>query len=144
MKNEPIHPCHYLAHRFQENILLLGDAAGHTNPLSGGGIPAAIYGGILAAKTIEKHWEEGEPLIDFQKRWEESNFGQASKICLDIQKTYLRLLNKGRFDLLLKRGDKQEISSLKELFYLGLKMPRESLRYGLKLKSFYKYYKYCW
>jgi len=36
------------------NWILIGDAAGHVDPISGGGILYALWGGELAAKAIER------------------------------------------------------------------------------------------
>jgi digeranylgeranylglycerophospholipid reductase len=45
---------------YGDGILVVGDAAGHTNPITGGGVHAALEGGKIAAKTIAKAYEVGD------------------------------------------------------------------------------------
>ena len=50
-------------------VMLVGDAAGQVKATTGGGI---IFGGacaIVAAESISKHLERGEPLERYDKRW---------------------------------------------------------------------------
>jgi geranylgeranyl reductase family protein len=47
-----------------QNLILIGDAAGHVSPISGGGIAYALLDGELAAETIA----EGHPEL-FNERW---------------------------------------------------------------------------
>ncbi|MEM0466923.1 MAG: NAD(P)/FAD-dependent oxidoreductase [Candidatus Thermoplasmatota archaeon] len=51
------------------NILLVGDAAGHTNPVTKGGIRPGMNAGRLAAVAILK----GDPLL-YERRWRVSPF----------------------------------------------------------------------
>ncbi len=128
-----------------ERVLLIGDAAGHTNPISGGGIPAAIFGGILAAKVIKEHFEKKVPLTNFQKEWWRSNFGKATTISLKAKKIFFEQLKKDGFNLLLERAGDREINKVMDLFYLALKMPLLDVLMSLMvLRSFLKYYKYAW
>ena len=46
------------------NWILIGDAAGHVDPISGGGILYALWGGELAAEAIESN-----DLKSFDKKW---------------------------------------------------------------------------
>jgi geranylgeranyl reductase family protein len=48
------------------NWVLIGDAAGHVDPISGGGILYALWGGQLAANAIERN-----NLKSFDKTWKE-------------------------------------------------------------------------
>jgi geranylgeranyl reductase family protein len=52
------------------NWILIGDAAGHVDPISGAGILYALWGGELAAQAIES-----KNLKSFDKKWKEA-FGQ--------------------------------------------------------------------
>jgi digeranylgeranylglycerophospholipid reductase len=56
----------YTADRF----LLCGDAAHHTNPLTGGGIMAGIVGGETAAAWIDKGFKAGDLSATFLKGYE--------------------------------------------------------------------------
>ncbi len=49
------------------NWILIGDAAGHVDPISGGGILYALWGGELAAQAIQKN-----DLKTFDKAWREA------------------------------------------------------------------------
>ena len=55
------------------NIMLVGDAAGQTNPITGGGIPQAIIcgkiAGKIAAQAIQK--EDFEILKQYETKWRE-------------------------------------------------------------------------
>jgi digeranylgeranylglycerophospholipid reductase len=56
--NAGIIPFHYLVNKYvKDNILLVGDAAGLTNPTTGGGIHAALFSGKLAGEIIVKALE---------------------------------------------------------------------------------------
>jgi geranylgeranyl reductase family protein len=48
------------------NWILIGDAAGHVDPISGGGILYALWGGELAAQAIEN-----KDLQSFDEKWKE-------------------------------------------------------------------------
>jgi digeranylgeranylglycerophospholipid reductase len=47
-----------------DDWILIGDAAGHVDPISGGGILYALWGGVLAAQAIK----DNDPL-SFDKKW---------------------------------------------------------------------------
>lgn len=55
----------YSADRFA----LVGDAAHHTNPLTGGGIMAGLVGGELLAKWIDKGFKAGDLSAAFLRRY---------------------------------------------------------------------------
>ena len=54
---------------FRENVVLVGDAARHTDPLTGGGIMHALIGGKSAGESIAESLEEND--ISLLKRYEE-------------------------------------------------------------------------
>ena len=57
----------------KDNIMLVGDAAGQTNPITGGGIAQAVIcgkiAGKIAAQAIQK--EDIEMLNDYENEWRE-------------------------------------------------------------------------
>ncbi|PIY31769.1 MAG: NAD(P)/FAD-dependent oxidoreductase [Candidatus Infernicultor aquiphilus] len=57
----------------KDNIMLVGDAAGQTHPITGGGIAQAVICGKIAGKiaacAIQK--EDIEMLIDYEKEWKD-------------------------------------------------------------------------
>ncbi|PIU41549.1 MAG: hypothetical protein COS99_04860 [Candidatus Omnitrophica bacterium CG07_land_8_20_14_0_80_42_15] len=66
---------------FYDRILVIGDAAGHTNPLTGGGIPVALYDGVLAGEIAVEAIKAGKVnskfLHKYQRQWDRSPFGKA-------------------------------------------------------------------
>ncbi len=65
----------YSADRF----LLTGDAAHHTNPLTGGGIMAGLVGGETAAKWIDKGFKAGDLSVAFLKGYEQECWARFGK-----------------------------------------------------------------
>jgi len=65
----------YTADRF----LLSGDAAHHTNPLTGGGIMAALVAAETAAKWIDKGFKAGDLSKTFLKQYEEECWNRFGK-----------------------------------------------------------------
>ena len=51
------------------NILVVGDAAGHTIPTVGGGVPPALICGRIAGRVIGEHLQDGEPLARYEEAW---------------------------------------------------------------------------
>ncbi|PIZ52428.1 hypothetical protein COY27_00335 [Candidatus Woesearchaeota archaeon CG_4_10_14_0_2_um_filter_33_13] len=140
-------PLHGPLQKFcNELVLLVGDAAGHTNPLSGGGIPVAIFDGILAAEVIKKHLKDKIPLTNYQQLWWQSEFGKATTASLKARRIYLRLLKEGKLEFYLNCLGTHNINSLKQLAKLGLKIPGiiNKIKLFLFFKRFMKYYKYAW
>lgn len=62
----PAGPIEKTAH---ENILLAGDAAGHTHPLTGAGISTAVRGGSMAGKWAARAVQKGD--LNLLKKYEE-------------------------------------------------------------------------
>ena len=48
----------------EDNILLVGDAAGLASPLTGEGIPYALESGIIAAESVTDFFEKHIPLVE--------------------------------------------------------------------------------
>ena len=76
-----------------DGLLLAGDAACQSNPISGGGIAGALTGGRLAGKVaaeaVKKGNTSGSYLSKYEKRWDEEvgrNQRRYYKIKLAIQK----------------------------------------------------------
>lgn len=60
--------------QFAENLILVGDAARHVNPITGGGIHTAMTGGLIAGKFLAELVQNGtrasaENLKGYQDRW---------------------------------------------------------------------------
>ena len=59
---------------YADNLILVGDAARHVNPLTGGGIHTALRGGIIAGNFLADFLPTGqaplaENLAAYQRRW---------------------------------------------------------------------------
>jgi digeranylgeranylglycerophospholipid reductase len=63
----------------EDRFVLCGDAAHHTNPLTGGGIISGILGGELAAKWIDAGLKAGDVSREFLKRYQQDCWLQFGK-----------------------------------------------------------------
>jgi len=66
-----------------ENWVLIGDAAGHVDPISGGGILFALWGGNLAAQAIES-----KNVKLFDKKWKEEYGSYLAERCKNKEAFY--------------------------------------------------------
>jgi digeranylgeranylglycerophospholipid reductase len=78
----------------EDRFLLCGDAAHHTNPLTGGGIISGILGGELAAKWIDRGFKHGDLsktfLLQYQQDcWEQ--FGRGHRRQMRIREFVVEL-----------------------------------------------------
>jgi digeranylgeranylglycerophospholipid reductase len=53
----------------KENVLLVGDAAGHVMATNGGGINVSMICGRIAGETAADHVLQGLPLASYEARW---------------------------------------------------------------------------
>lgn len=53
----------------KDNVLLVGDAAGHVMPTNGGGVNLAMLCARIAGNTIADHLQNGAPLEAYEWRW---------------------------------------------------------------------------
>ena len=63
-----------LKQQYADNIILVGDAARHVNPITGGGIHTALRGGIIAGNFLAdflptRQSPVAENLFEYQSRW---------------------------------------------------------------------------
>ena len=69
----------------RDGIMLIGDAAHHSDPVSGGGIPNAMYSGKFAAETAIEAIRSGdvsqEVLSTYPKRWDREIGKHFKHIC---------------------------------------------------------------
>jgi digeranylgeranylglycerophospholipid reductase len=56
---------------YTDNVLLVGDAAGHVMASNGGGIPTAMAGGEIAGEVAVAHFEDGQNLSDYESAWKQ-------------------------------------------------------------------------
>jgi len=74
-----------LPHIVGDGILIIGDAAHHSDPISGGGIANAMFSGQFAAEAAIKGIREGDVsakvLRAYQRRWDEQIGKNFKHIC---------------------------------------------------------------
>ena len=112
-----------------KNVLLIGDAARHVDPLTGGGIYNAILAGKLAAKTIAEHFESNAPLENYDTLWKrelEKGLLRSLKVKNALEKMSDEDLNKVAK---LMKNMKTKNIDIKELTTSMLSMPKELLSF---------------
>lgn len=60
--------------QYADHLILVGDAARHVNPITGGGIHTALSGGAIAADFLARHLDTGRPnraaeMAGYQEAW---------------------------------------------------------------------------
>ncbi len=75
-------------------LILVGDAARHVNPITGGGILQAMQGGAIAGDVIAKAVREKNVskrrLMEYEKRWKRE-FGKVLEVGMRIKNIVLNL-----------------------------------------------------
>jgi geranylgeranyl reductase family protein len=88
---------------YSERVILVGDAAGFANPVSGEGIYYAMASGQIAAETIKKALEFKDTsekfLSKYQKNWKK-DFGKELKLMYWFAKRQSRTKSEKNFRLL--------------------------------------------
>jgi len=74
-----------LRKQYADHLILVGDAARHVNPITGGGIHTALSGGLIAGEFLGDLVESGRPasennLKEYQDRWLEEMGGKMWKL----------------------------------------------------------------
>lgn len=112
----------------KDNLLLVGDAARHADPITGGGLTTSLEGGKIAGEVIgnavEQQQFDKEFLETYEKRWKQA-FGQkllrnymVKEIMLDMDDKTLNMLADS-----LKDYKFEEFSTLSLVKALVLKHP---------------------
>ncbi|MDD5439145.1 MAG: NAD(P)/FAD-dependent oxidoreductase [Candidatus Omnitrophica bacterium] len=118
--NAGLIPCRKKLKRLYSNRLLVaGDAGGLANPITGSGIPAALYSGLSAGKTAvhaikSGRFDEGS-LSSYQRIWDESPFNKAWEAGLAMRAIFARQDNLKKFDRALSKMDAAVITGRKDL-----------------------------
>jgi len=111
---------------FEESMLVVGDAAGMTNPIFGGGIASAIHGGRIAGnlcvRALEKEDFSREFLSHYQIDWEKTKYHKINKLFYTTSNIFLYLskIDKNAYSKLVSitnRGIRDVIGNLKRLLY---------------------------
>jgi digeranylgeranylglycerophospholipid reductase len=112
----------------KDNLILVGDAARHVDPITGGGLTTSLEGGKIAGKTIgravEKQKFDKETLSDYETDWKKA-FGKklhrnyvVKEIMLDFDDKTLNMLADS-----VKNYNFQEFSTLSLIKALVFKHP---------------------
>jgi len=112
----------------RDNLLLVGDAARHADPITGGGLTTALEGGKIAGeiigRAVEKKTFDKEILSIYETNWKET-FGKKlhrdyvlKNILLDLEDNTLNMLADS-----LKDYNFEEFSTLSLIKALVLKHP---------------------
>ncbi len=112
----------------RDNLLLVGDAARHADPITGGGLTTSLEGGMIAGEVIGEAVEEQrfdkEMLSNYEIRWREA-FGHKLLRNYMVKETMLSFDDK-TLDMLadsLKDYRFEEFSTLSLLKALVMKHP---------------------
>lgn len=98
----------------QDNVMLVGDAAGQVKPTSGGGIYPALVSARLAARVASKALAGGDlsqaALRAYEETWDKT-FGQEFRRGEDLRRTY-KIMTDDDFDRLLRLFGSRRILKL--------------------------------
>lgn len=94
----------------RDRFLMVGDAAHHCNPLTGGGIAAAMRAGQLGAAAIGNGFQAGDLSQEFLKAYEDSVYQSFGK-------THELQLKARRFVLAQKPADQLELYQVFKIFF---------------------------
>ncbi len=93
-------------------MALVGDAACHAKPLSGGGVYTGIRGAELCAGVVDGHLSAGRRLDEYDSLWK-SEFGRELSRAFKIRKVFLNLTDK-KLDKALRLFSEPEVRALLE------------------------------
>ncbi len=94
-----------LKQQYADHLILVGDAARHVNPITGGGIHTALRGGVIAGAFLGDFVSSGQPpiaaaLAAYQQRWLDQ-LGSAMWKLYEIKTSIFREENIPRRDQML-------------------------------------------
>ena len=102
-----------LKRTYGENLLVVGDAAGHTIPTVGGGVPTAMICGRIAGEMISRHLANGYPLSRYEEEWRRE-LGETLQNSLRLRRMGDITLRSDRFlNFIVERGWANEENVLK-------------------------------
>jgi len=97
-----------------DRILLVGDAACHAKPLSGGGVYTGVKGASLCAQAASSYLRTGDPeaLREYDTLWKEA-FGRELARAFRVRKVFVNLSDK-KIDSALRLFDDRSVRGLLE------------------------------
>jgi len=126
--------CEPLECTVSDGLIIIGDAARISDPMTGGGIYNAMYTGRLAAEVASKCIESGdlskEALMEYDSVWRDSKMGRALARNYQIKEIFVKLNDKQLNAILnsvknLKMADFSTLSLVKELVKLNPKLLKD-------------------
>lgn len=122
---------------YTDGFMVVGDAAGHVDPVTGGGIHITAFcakiAGQVAAEAVKKEDSSGDVLKRYDDMWRE-RFGETLKLSLKYRKAADKLTDKDMNALAeyLEKNSVENLSKLSAIKFLGkhpslLKLVREFL-----------------
>ena len=94
-------------------VIVVGDAAGHTIPTVGGGVPPALICGRIAGKIAAEHILEGKPISNYEMAWR-MQLGRTLENSLRLRRMSDFIFKSERtMDFITKRGWLTEEMALK-------------------------------
>ena len=119
-----------------DRFALVGDAAHHTNPLTGGGIASAMRAGRFCAEYVNDGLGRGDLSKEFLKQYEKRCYGYFGKMH-DFELKFRRFL------LALNREDQVGLYKVLQGFALGGYKKRAFLKTPVQSAKFlYKFWKF--
>lgn len=119
-----------------DRFALVGDAAHHTNPLTGGGIASAMRAGRFCAEYVNDGLGRGDLSKEFLKQYEKRCYGYFGKMH-DFELKFRRFL------LALNREDQVGLYKVLQGFALGRYKKRAFLKTPVQSAKFlYKFWKF--
>jgi digeranylgeranylglycerophospholipid reductase len=115
-------PIGAMSRTYSDNVLIVGDAAGHTKPLSGGGIYTGMRAAGCAARTALEAHAHGNFSAPFLSRYQEcwkSEIGKELDRGLRVRKVFVRLNDKKLDEVgrLMNRPDVIDLLSQGDIDY---------------------------
>jgi geranylgeranyl reductase family protein len=107
---------------YADNVMIVGDAAGQTKPLSGGGLytglRAARWGAMTAVEAMEEGDLSAKRLSEYDSRWR-ADIGKEMERGLLIRKVFVNLTDRKMDDVCrtLDRPDAREVLATGDIDY---------------------------
>lgn len=102
---------------YADRLLVAGDAAGHTNPFSGGGIAMAIHDGRLAGRIASAAVKRGRFdsgfLSRYQSEWDGSLFSRSWRVGFQAKAELEKYLSSGQMKGIFSKLGDERIDSRK-------------------------------
>ncbi|EHQ35850.1 NAD(P)/FAD-dependent oxidoreductase [Methanoplanus limicola] len=126
--------CEPLECTVSDGLMIIGDAARISDPMTGGGIYNAMYTGRLAAEVASKCIESGdlskEALMEYDSVWRDSKMGRALERNYQMKEIFVKLTDKQLNAILtsvknLKMADFSTLSLVKEIVKLNPKLIKD-------------------